>query len=380
MSTSSTPSLSRRELNLRVFRGEPLHHVFFQPRLEPWYDWQCRFGRMPHSYQQMGLLGFYDALDLSLRYVHYYTGAPSPVVRSLARDVKVHEAFTETEGTRAYETPFGNLVERHRFTVDETWREVGFPVEGPDDLRALRWLFERTRYSFSSEHFAEGSALIGDRGEPQFWVPKSPYQALAQQWMKLEDLVYALADFRDDVEATMDAIDASYDSLYEEVIASGRVTIVNFGENIHDQLFSPRYFERYLIPFFEKRSGQLRAAGIFTHVHIDGYFRSLLPFLRDLPFDGYEALTPLPQGDVALEELADCIGDKVLVDGIPAVMFLPTYSRATLMRTVERIVELFHPRLVLGVSDEVPQAAPALEAIERVRMISDWCRCAGGGG
>jgi hypothetical protein len=374
MTVPSSPS--RRELNLRVFSGDPLDHVFFQPRLEPWYDWQCRFGHMPDEYRDMGLMGFYDALGLSMRYVDYYTGGPSPVRRTFTPDVVMHERFTETEGSRVYETPFGDLVERHRFTVDETWREVGFPVKDREGLRALRWLFERMRYSFSSESFDQGRALLGDRGEPQFYVPKSPYQALAQQWMKLEDLVYALVDCPAEVEATMAVIDASYDELYEQIIASGRVRIINFGENTHDQLFSPRYFERYLVPFFEKRSGQLRDAGIYTHVHIDGYFRSLLPYLKDLPFDGYEALTPVPQGDVSLGELSEHIGNKVLLDGVPAVLFLPTYSRETLMRTVEKVVALFHPRLVLGVSDEVPQAAPAEEAIERVRMVSEWCRSA----
>jgi hypothetical protein len=372
-----SPGLTLREANLRVFTGDSLQHVFFQPRLEPWFDWQCRFGTMPDEYRELGVTGFYDRMAMSMRYMHYYTGAPSPVVRALAPEVVVHEQFTETEGTRAYETPWGELVEHHKFTVDETWREIGFPVKGQEDLKALRWLFERTRYSFSADNFDEGSQVVGDRGEPQFWVPKSPYQALAQQWMKLQDLVYALVDCPGEVEATMAAIDASYDQLYEQIIASGRVKIINFGENIHDHLFSPRYFERYLVPFFEKRSGQLRKSGIFTHVHIDGYFKSLLPYLADLPFDGYEALTPLPQGDVSLEVLSEHIGDKVLLDGIPAVMFLPTFSREDLMRTTEQLVSLFHPRLVLGVSDEVPQAAPAAEAIERVRMVSDWCRSAG---
>ena len=27
-----------REMNLRVFQGKPLPHVFFQPRFEPWYE------------------------------------------------------------------------------------------------------------------------------------------------------------------------------------------------------------------------------------------------------------------------------------------------------------------------------------------------------
>ena len=366
--------LTLREMNLRVFHGEPVPHVLFQPRLEPWYDWQRRFGSLPNEYQALGIAGFYDRLQISMRYLHYYTGVPDPISRVLSPDVRVREHFTETDGTRVYETPLGDLVENHRFTVDETWRQVGFPVKGPDDLRALRWLFERISYSFSAERFEQGSQFLGDRGEPQFWVPKSPYQALAQQWMKLEDLIYALADCPGEVEATMAVIDASYDELYEQIIGSGQVRIINFGENIHDQLFSPRYFERYLVPFFEKRSVQLREAGIFTHVHIDGYFRSLLPYLKDLPFDGYEALTPLPQGDVSLEALSEHIGDKILLDGIPAVMFLPTYSCEDLMETVERVVALFHPRLVLGVSDEVPQAAPAVEAIDRLRLISDWCR------
>ena len=49
-------------------------------------------------------------------------------------------------------------------------------------------------------------------------------QALAQQWMKLEDLVYALVDCRAEVESTMAIIDASYDELYEQIISSGRAT------------------------------------------------------------------------------------------------------------------------------------------------------------
>ena len=65
-----------REMNLAVFRGEPTAHPLFQPRFEPWYDWQTRFGDMPQAYRDMGIRAMYDELGCSMRYVDYYTGAP----------------------------------------------------------------------------------------------------------------------------------------------------------------------------------------------------------------------------------------------------------------------------------------------------------------
>lgn len=366
-------NMTFREMNLKVFRKEPVPHVLFQPRFESWYHWQKKFAGFPPEHDAMSLAELYDELQVSQRYTHHETGIPSPLISHRSPEVKVREKTEEREMMRTYETPHGDLVESFRLTVDDVWREVDFPVKQPEDLKKLRWLLQRTTYSFSAERFEQGDKYLGDRGEPQFWLPKSPYQALAQQWMKLEDFIYALADCPDEVEETMKAIDDTYDGLYEEIVAAGIVKIANFGENIHDQLISPRYFEQYLIPWYEKRSGQLRKAGIYTHNHIDGYFRSLLKYLKDLPFDGLEALTPLPQGDVSLEEMKEHIGDKILLDGIPAVFFLTTYSCEQVMETVERIVELFHPRLVLGASDEVPQGADAEGAIKKLQMVSKWC-------
>ncbi|MGB9797537.1 MAG: hypothetical protein ACPLSK_02845, partial [bacterium] len=43
------------------------------------------------------------------------------------------------------------------------------------------------------------------------------------------------------------------------------------------------------------------------------------------------------------------------------------------VESAERIIKLFHPRLVLGVSDEVPEGGGE-EALERVRWVSDYCK------
>ncbi len=405
-------AMTLKEMNLRVFRREPLPHVFFQPRFEPWFAWNKQFNSLPEELRGKSLREVYDSIGASMRTVHYYTGQPNPIVSSFTDEVKVTEKREGDLLKERYETPRGPLFQTSKYTVDRTWRVLEFPAKTADDLPALRWMLERRVISFSAGNFETGSKYIGDRGEPQFWVPKSPYFAMAQQWMKYEDFIFTLADHPREVEDVMRVIDESYDRLYEELVSSGLLNIINFGENIDMAYLSPRYFEDYCIPWYEKRAGQLRRstssrrpgqgpirdarsaerpdsansgrpelaeghdAGIFTHIHIDGYFKPLLPYLSGLPFDGLEALTPLPQGDVTVEEMGESLGDKILLDGIPAVLFLKHHPREQLHSCVERLVELFHPRLVMGVSDELPEAGDE-ESFERLKWVADYCRSQG---
>lgn len=365
--------MTKKELNLKVFEGKSIPDVLFQPRLEPWFVWHRQFGMLPEKYGEMSLPEFYDELDLSMRYVYGYNTMPDPVQKTYTARVKTKVDQTAETKTTTVNTPYGDLVTKARMTVDSVWRVVEFPVKGPDDFTKLEWLFENTVYSFSRDNFEKGAAFVGDRGEPQFWVPPSPYQALCLELMRFEDFIYAVMDAPEKVERMMRAIENSYDGLYGEIVDFGKVRIINFGENIHAQLTSERYFEKYHIPFYEKRGGQLARAGIYTHIHIDGYFKPLLKYLRHLPFDGLEALTPLPQGDVSIEEIKEHIGDKILLDGIPAVLFTPSFTHEELATCVQKLVELFHPRLILGISDELPQGVDET-GIEKVKWIADYCR------
>lgn len=364
--------MTLREMNLRVFAGEPIPHVFFQPRFEPWFAWTRRFGKLPTRLESLELRDAYDLVGASMRTVHYYTGQPDPIEFTYPRRVKITEHRSGDQLRIRYETPRGELFETQRCTTDETWRTLEFPGKNAADVPALRYLLESRQISFNAQKFAIGADYVGHRGEPQFWVPKSPYFALAQQFMGFQDFIYALADHPEEMPALMDAVDASYDTLYAQLTASGSLKILNFGENVAMAYFSIPYYERYLAPWYEKRAGQLRSAGIFTHIHIDGYFKPLLPFLASMPFDGLEALTPKPQGDVTIEEIREHIGDKILLDGIPAVYFLDHYPGEELAACVEELIRLFHPRLVLGISDELPEASGE-EGFFRMQEVAKRC-------
>ena len=360
-------------MNLGVFEGQRSPQVFFQPRIEPWFFWHSTFNSLPDRYRGMSVRDVYSDLGASNRYFSHFTGLAEPIEVHYSPAVKINTKIVGEEKITVIGTPYGELVEKRAMTVDKVWRKVQFAVKTADDLDKLEWFLKKSTPRFNAEAFSLGEEFQGDRGQPQFHVPPSPYETLTQEWMSFEDFMYALTDIPDRMEQVMDVIDPSYDHVFEQIIACEGVKIVNFPENIHVARTPPSYFERYLIPWYEKRSSQLRNNGIYTHIHMDGDFKPLLRYLKYLPFDGLEALTPLPQGDVTLEEIKEHIGDKILLDGIPAVLFLDHYSKDQLQECVEKVVEYFYPRLVLGISDELPQGGNE-QSLEKVRWVADYCR------
>ncbi len=89
--------------------------------------------------------------------------------------------------------------------------------------------------------------------------------------------------------------------------------------------------------------------------------------IREAGFDGIEAATPVPQGDVTLDELKEAMGDTILLDGIPAILFLADRSYEEVEECATKVLELFSPNLILGISDEPPPGSD----IEKVRFVSE---------
>lgn len=352
-----------REMILAVFRGEDPGGVVWQPRLEFWFLMNRHRGTLPQRYQGASLLDVYDDLGASVR---YFT-AP---LRVVYERTKVREERQGERLVRFWETPRGSLREVLRFNqFGLTAYHEEYKVKGPEDLRVLEYILEDSHYAFDEERYRQDLERVGQRGVPQFYFRRSPLQALIIEHMGFPATVYALHDRPDVVERYIEVATRADDRMYEVLLASP-VPILNLGENIDACLNPPPMFRRYHLPYYRQRVAQIKAAGKFCHIHMDGSLKPLLPFLREVAWDGIEAATPVPQGDVTLEELKEAMGDLVLLDGIPALYFLPHYSEETLVECVRELVRLFAPRLILGISDELPPDG----SIERVRLVGEVLR------
>jgi len=90
--------------------------------------------------------------------------------------------------------------------------------------------------------------------------------------------------------------------------------------------------------------------------------------LRETHLDGVEALTPAPMGDITLEQIKAAVGDQLVVlDLLPAIDFLPYRPVQELLGFAQRAIDLFAPRLILGISDEISQ----IGEIEKVEAVSE---------
>ena len=351
-----------RERTLAIFADQPVDNVVYQPRIEHWYGVNKAQNTLPELYRDMSLLDVYDDLGCSIRSYPWFNGclgcADDPSVK--------YEA--EQHGNRhvsRWITPVGT-VEAHSRSTGLASHTDKFPVETPDDARVMEYILRGRTWSFNNELFAQNDAIVGDRAAPMMFIPRVNVQKLLIEIMGVEGTIYALHDDQAMVEHLIDVINETDEPMLKVVLESP-VPIINFGDNVDHHFLPPNLFERYVLPEYQRRADLFRAQGKFTHAHWDGSIKLLLPYAQQTRLDGIEALTPIPQGDVTLQEMKEGLGDMVLLDGIPMTSFLPSEPLEEVERTARDCIEMFSPNLVLGVSDE---PSPVCD-IERVRLVAE---------
>jgi hypothetical protein len=150
-----------------------------------------------------------------------------------------------------------------------------------------------------------------------------------------------------------------------EVCRGKPITELHFGDNMHQDMCSPPYFKRYMMPFYKRVLPRVKEMGMYSTAHWDGFVGQLLPLVAETGLNGLECVTPLPQGDVTLEQMNEGMRGMFLRDGIPAVMMCPWTSLEALGDHVRNLIKLFYPRLILGISDLTPANAD----FERIRFV-----------
>ncbi len=354
------------QLHRDVVFGRAGGRIIWQPRIECWYTDKIFSGEpFPEPFRGMPVHDIYRALGCSARLYEFnacFKRVEHPSVRYTSRQLN------ETDTEQTIETPVGRQVAVLRRSPN-SWHvsHVKWEVESEEELKVAAWREENTEWRWNQERHDTLVRELGDLGAPTIFMPRMNVQSLFIEKMGITRGIFALFDWPDTVEAYFAALRSSHDRLIA-CINPSPIDIINFGENVHAQTLSPNLFLQYHLPECQHRCELLHTAGKFVYSHWDGDCGPLLPYARETGLDGIEAITPAPQGDVTIEEIKEALGNNMfLIDGIPAVYFDDTYSLETLTRCTEKIIDLFAPRLILGISDEISSTG----SLERVRAVGD---------
>lgn len=358
--------MTRKELNLAIFQGTA-RSVLWQPRLETWLNHHMEYGTMPERYQGMSNLDIYDALGCSIRYA-----ASAGIERweSRADLVCIEEQHPEhtVQGIR---TSAGEIRTVYR-DIWEDGRRINhrieeYPVKTAQDLRVAITLVERQQFRANPETFRRAAETVAHRAEPTMFLSGAGFTELIKNWCGLPGTYYMLHDHPAEVEAFLEACDRRDDRLIDEALKLP-CRIFNLGDHATNEFTPPPILHKYMIPRWQRISDRLHAEGRFVHTHWDGNSVLMLPHLLDTRLDAVEALTPEPMGDMTLEQIKKAVGDTMVVlDLLPAIDFLSNHPLEKLLEFTRRVIDMFAPRLILGISDEISQTGE----IEKIEAISE---------
>ena len=345
--------MTMKERLLAPFRGIRADRPAWMADLSYWYSAAELSGRLPASYR--GRDGF-KRMHVELG-VGYYYDYDSRLFDVTYDGVEVVERQGATERTKEWRTSAGTLREHWSFLDGAAcWAKDGYAVSSEADLPVLQEVCDRLRFTPATGVFTAMADWIGDTGLPLAPAPRSPLPALLADWCGVERSIYFLMDAPDTMRRIMESIDRANDAAFEIVISSP-AELIHFCDNLDSSASTP-FFEGHMRDYYMRRVRELHAAGKYVVVHLDGRVRGLLPLLASCGFDGVEALTPAPVGDVAVEELRAVAANArtILWGGVPGAMFCPPWTREQICAHTSRLLACCAggDRLVVGSADQVP--------------------------
>ncbi len=364
--------MTNREWFFALLEGNDLEGVRFYPDITDWYVshrtppgkarayWAGEFvpddaelhsypGTMPAKYADWTLLDFYRNFDWGYP-VHIYDWFDV----EYAGDVEKIIDQTENEMRFTLRTPKGELTRVEKLAGDGTWCPVEHYVKKLSDLEIITTVIEATSYKPKHDYISSILQGLGQLGYADLVLSRSPFGKLVHEYMGFEQVIYALVDSPEILLEVM-AVQEQRDLELVHLAAEAPGKLVILSDHADENLIAPPHYKQYCIPFYQKVTAILHAAGKKVSTHLDGNFHGFFGMLGDSGFDYLDGCTPAPMFNYEVEELAEAVPDgMVSYCGVPPVLFCRKLPTQDILDFGKRIIEAFNGRCVLNVGDILP--------------------------
>ena len=355
--------MNNRERLLTLLSGNKPDRVPWFADLSYWYGATESAGRLEEKYLGDGFFHMHKEIDVGFYLQGYFP------FHEKSEGVQFESVRNGDEVVTTMNTPMGTLTEIQQYLpVSSSYGFVKHYVEDYDDLPAFRYYIENLIYTPNYDEAFRRKDIIGDNGVVLCYTPRTPFMQMITTFSGVENLIYLLMDYPDEMDELLSAMEEKYD-IAAKIAVDSPAEMVMIPENLSSEVVGSKYYEKYLQPCERKWIAKIKNAGKYSLIHMDGTLKGLVAEVAKTGFDIIEAVTPAPVGDMALEDVADAIlGNTIIWGGVPGIMFTPMVSDDEFEAFVIDILSIMKtkPRFVLGVADQVPPDG----LLSRVRTIA----------
>jgi len=333
----------------RFRRPWDLSRAFLEPEVEL-IDYHRRAG-----------VGFYLANLGSFYNATYGEDVAATVKRDDSDGAKITWTLT---------TPLGTICRvREWEEVSYSWAIREFPIKSQADLQVLAYAASSRRYAPAWDRYEKWVQAVGDLGVVYISPGYSAMGELLGQWMGIENVMYAVADYPEFLHEIVARINESCLRCID-LLAQSPAEIVLMGDNFSSDVQSPRFFDEWSRDYYVEAVRRLHRAGKYVAVHVDGRLRGLLNALAEIGVDCIDAVTPKPMGDLTPQECRNEAGTELILSGgIAPNLWLPEVPMEAFTKAVLDWLDLRKrsPRLIANAGDQVPPGADE----QRIALMRD---------
>ncbi len=345
--------MNNRERLLAPFKGIKPDRPAWLADLSYWYSAMKQQNKLAKKYcGREGVKLFHEELGVC----NYYSFG-AMMFKAIFEGVEL--VIEEKDGVRirTWKTNSGEISDKWEYIRQSyCWAHTEYAVKCISDLAVLREIFANLHYSENNDTYNATVNFLGDSGLPICPFARSPFPALLADWCGVMNTIYFMMDAPEEVIETLRVIEKSVIPSFEIALKSN-VELFHFCDNL-DSSASASYFDEFMKEYYTERLKQIHAAGKFAVVHLDGSVRGLLGKLAACGFDGVEAITPAPVGDIKIDEIRSVANNKdtVIWGGVPGAMFSEPWKRDDIVRHTEHLLQIFDgdTRFIVGSADQIP--------------------------
>ncbi len=267
----------------------------------------------------------------------------------------------KTVGKKRYfcfDTPVGQLNGCYTFSDSaNSWFLTDHPVSTEEDFKTLSYVAKHTEVI---DNVLAANEYYNEIGSEGLSVPclgawsKTAFQALLEHWCGTEELTYALYDFPEVVEETLEVMKEKNLETINYAIKSKPEAFL-FYEDTSTTNINPAMFKNYIAPEISSWGKILHENDKLLIHHACGHVKDLLSLMAETNIDAIESLSPPPTGNVEIAEAFKLLPPKVgIIGGLEPTFILNSSLSELEMHTRELINIAKGKSFILANSDSCP--------------------------